>query len=442
MLGQVSSAIASIASFFNLESITNDLLKGRAIGSCTIKRQRRNMDTYIGGMNDRNFRRKYRMTKEAFWTLLDIIERHLPSSGEKRKRGAVPNGPITKAARLSMALRYFSGGDPLDIAEVHGVSEIEPLESVWNVVDAIHKSPELDIVFPETHDAQMQCAQGFKAKSQIDIDCCVGAIDGMLVWLNKPNTNDQQVIGFGPTKFFCGRKMKYGLNMMGVCDSKRRFIWVEVNMPGAASDFYAFDESYLKTKLDAEGFLRPGLCLFGDNAYVNSSRMCTPWRNVSKGPKDAMNFYHSQLRINIECAFGILVHRWGMLRKPMPVNMSVGKISSLVLALCKLHNFCIDKRCEDVESPTESDVANITLDGGIFLPRMDNNRNAFWEYSAAEDRLDDLLDGGHHMDDHTETQRRQYRFEKDKPCDRILAEIVQMGYQRPELSSARLQANK
>jgi hypothetical protein len=174
---------------------------------------------------------------------------------------------------------------------------------------------------------------------------------------------------------------------------------------------------------------------------VNSSRMCTPWRNVSKGPKDAMNFYHSQLRINIECAFGILVHRWGMLRKPMPVNMSVGKISSLVLALCKLHNFCIDKRCEDVESPTESDVANITLDGGIFLPRMDNNRNAFWEYSAAEDRLDDLLDGGLHMDDHTETQRRQYRHEKDKPCDRILAEIVQMGYQRPELSSARLQAN-
>ena len=55
--------------------------------------------------------------------------------------------------------------------------------------------------------------------------------------------------------------------MMGVCDSRRRFIWMEVNMPGAASDFCAFDESALKQKLEAEGFLRPGLCLFGDNAF-------------------------------------------------------------------------------------------------------------------------------------------------------------------------------
>ena len=135
----------------------------------------------------------------------------------------------------------------------------------------------------------------------------------MLVWTNKPTVRDQKVIGFGPTKFFCGRKMKYEVNMMGVCDSKRRFIWVEVNMPGAVSDFYAFDESALKQKLEAEGFLRPGLCLFGDNAYINSWYMCTPWRNVSSGPKDAMNFFHSQVRINIECAFGILVHRWGIL---------------------------------------------------------------------------------------------------------------------------------
>ena len=68
-----------------------------------------------------------------------------------------------------------------------------------------------------------------------------------------------------------------------------------------------------------------------------------------------------------------------MLRKPMPVNLTVGKISSLVLALCKLHNFCIDKNCEDVVCPTAGDIANITMDGGLFLPRMDNNRDAIWD---------------------------------------------------------------
>jgi hypothetical protein len=368
------------------------------------------------------------MSKEVFWTLLDIIEKHLPSTGKKRKRGATPNGPITKAARLSTALGYFAGGDLLDITEVHGVGEDKVTNSTWSVVDAIDKSPELDIKFPETHEEQVQCAQGFKYKSWILIDCCVGAIDGMLVWMNKPNITDQRIIGFGPTKFFCGRKMKYGLNMMDVCDSRRRFIWVEINMPGAASDFYAFDESVLKAKLESDGFLRPGLCLFDDNAYVNTPYMCILWRNVSRGPKDAMNFFRSQLRINIECAFGILVHRWGMLRKPMPVNLEVRKISSCVLALCKLHNYCIDKRCEEVKAPSDLDLFNIVMDGGLFLPRMDNSCNAFWEYSN-EDRLDALLDDGAHMDDHTQAQRRQYRHDTDKPCNKILAKVVKIGYE-------------
>lgn len=374
---------------------------------------------------------------------MDIIEHHLPSTGEKRnKPGGVPNGVVTKEARLSMAIRYFAGGDPLDIADIHGVSPIEVVRSVWDVVDAIHLSPELKITFPETWEEQTETMLGFKSKSRIGIDCCFGAIDGMLVWMNKPTVHDQLALGFGPTKFFCGRKMKYGLNMLGVCDSKRRFIWLEVRFPGAASDFYAFDDSHLKKKLDEVGFVRPGFCLFGDNAYVNSPYMCTTWRNVSSGPKDAYNYFHSQVRISIECAFGVLVHRWGVLRKPMPVNLSVLKISSMVLALGKLHNFCIDHGCEEMESPSARDVMNITMDGGLFFPRMDNRRDAVWEYDYninSADRMDDLLDGGEHTEDHTTAQRRKYRHDKDLPCHRILADVCKHDYERPEPSRRRMQ---
>ena len=382
------------------------------------------------------------MDKEAFWLLLDIVIPHLPSTGESNTSGGVPNGFITHAARLSMALRYFAGGDPLDISEVHGVSDDEPLTSVWYIVDAIHASSQLDINFPESYTAQAECVHGFKTKSSINIDCCLGAIDGMLVWMNKPNIADQANIGFGPSKFFCGRKMKYGLNMMGVCDSRRRFIWVEINMPGSASDFYAFDHSSLKKKLEREGFLRPGYCLFGDNAYVNAPYMCTPWRNVSSGPKDGMNFFHSSLRICIECSFGILVHRWGIMRKPMPVNLSVKKISSLVLAVCKLHNFCIDNASIGVPHPDDEDILNIAVDGGIFLPRMDNNREFVWECDSNvyshNDRLNDLLDGGAHMDDHTRGQRRQYKADRDLPCFHILSYFEEHALEHPAYSAQRL----
>eukprot|EP00804_Cyclotella_cryptica_P015677 CCRYP_003650-RA/>CCRYP_003650-RA protein AED:0.33 eAED:0.23 QI:0/0/0/1/0/0/2/0/233 len=199
LLGKVSSAVVSVASFFLAEdqAFQTSIHAGRDIGSSNVKRIRTNMDIYICRMPERSFQCKYRMNKEAFWTLLEIIERNLPNTCEKRKRGAVPNGPISRAARLSMALRYFSGGHPLDIADLHGVAD-----------DEVLNTPELNITFPEIYHDQIECAQGFNVKSRIDIDCCVGCIDGMLVWMNQPGAKDQKVIGFGPTKFFCGRKKK------------------------------------------------------------------------------------------------------------------------------------------------------------------------------------------------------------------------------------------
>ncbi|EJK56513.1 hypothetical protein THAOC_23584, partial [Thalassiosira oceanica] len=225
-------------------------------------------------------------------------------------------------------------------------------QAFWEVVDAIHQTSSLDIKFPESRFEQAEIARGFKRKSSIGIDCCVGAIDGILIWIHKPSDSDAESIGFGPIKFFCGRKKKYGLNMQGVCDANGYFLDVEIRFPGAASDFYAFDESALKKKLEESGFLKSisgssfatTYCLFGDNAYVQSPYMVVPWRKVGAGAKDAYNFYQSQLRINIECAFGMLVHRWGMLRKPVPNNITVLRTTRLVLALCKLHNYCITRR--------------------------------------------------------------------------------------------------
>ena len=322
-------------------------------------------------------------------------------------RGATTNGPITHASRLSMSLRYFAGGDPLDISCIHGVKDSEVLDSVWDIVDAIHKLSQLDIVFPESHLQQLEISRGFKAKSSIRINNCVGAIDGILIWINKPSIVDEQAIRFGPAKFFCGRKKKFGLNMQATCDVNRMFLDVEIKFPGTACDYYAFNESALKQKLERKGFLHPGLCLFGDNAYVQTPYMCTPFRNVTSGDKDAYNFFQSQVRINVECAFGMLVHRWGILRKPIAVNITVQKTTSLVLALCKLHNFSIAQRDTDIEQTHSSDIGSIVVEnGGLYLPRVDAGGDVSWEYDVqinSLDRLTALMDGGDHRDDHTKS---------------------------------------
>eukprot|EP01082_Thalassiosira_pseudonana_P002254 g2382.t1 g2382 contig11:1356972-1357988(+) len=281
--------------------------QGRVLGAVTVKRQRLAVEDYCQMLSDKHFRRRYRMGKESFWNLLHIVGDNLPSTGENRKNGCVPNGPISHAAHLSMALRIAAGADPLDVATNHGVNDNQPMVSFWLVMDAIHKSPQLDIQFPTLHEEQKKVAKEFESKSSIGISCCVGAIDGILIWIHKPSDSDCDMLGFGQTKFFCGRKKKFGLNMQAVCDAKRRFLWVDIRYPGTTSDFFAFDQSSLKDKLEQPGFLHSGLCLFGDAAYANSSYMCSPFRSAT-GTQDDFNFFQSQLRITIECAFGMLVH--------------------------------------------------------------------------------------------------------------------------------------
>jgi len=120
---------------------------------------------------------------------------------------------------------------------------------------------------------------------------------------------------------------------------------------GSSADCLAFEASELHKRLEnglmhcADGNER--YVLFGDNAYLNTPYMATPFTNVASDPnrvaEDSYNYYHSQLRIRVECAFGMLVQRWGILRMVMPQTLSVSKIVAMVNALAKLHNFCVDE---------------------------------------------------------------------------------------------------
>jgi hypothetical protein len=73
----------------------------------------------------------------------------------------------------------------------------------------------------------------------------------------------------------------------------------------------------LSSRLE-DGLLKNGYTLFGNNGYLNSSCKATPYANVLGNPnkksKDNYNFLHLQLRIRVECSFGMLVARWGILQ--------------------------------------------------------------------------------------------------------------------------------
>jgi len=74
----------------------------------------------------------------------------------------------------------------------------------------------------------------------------------------------------GAMKFMCGRKKKFGLNMQAACDARCHFVDVTIDTPGVTSDFLSFEMSNFSKTIKMPGFLAPGLCIFGNAAYINS----------------------------------------------------------------------------------------------------------------------------------------------------------------------------
>jgi DDE superfamily endonuclease len=430
--------------------------RGRRVGSNIHFRVRRSIESVHQELGAELFRRAYRMTYPTFLELhrqleaqMLIIHKEYQDDGtfqRKQRRGKtkrrdrnkwtrfVPNGAIPSLTRLAIALRYFAGGSLYDLCPLFGIGRTDAFRSVWMVVEATHRTNLFNLVFPADHDAQRELASQFSTRSQVGFDCCVGAVDGILIWILKPSPKCCIESKCDASKFFCGRKHKFGLNCQAVADFRGRFLDMSIKYPASTSDCLAFESSKLYDDLE-KGILAQGLCLFGDNAYINSPFIATPYPNVSGGYKDAYNFFHSQLRIRVECAFGMFVHRWGILRTAIPCGISIRKTTSLVLALAKLHNFCIDQDDISILPSTSVDAFRLATqtNGSVPLEDLDVDDDDMTDSNTTAPTQ--LLGGGEHFDDLPldvrQLSRRRYVGVR-LPRELLAEDIVrENNYRRP-----------
>lgn len=368
-------------------------------------------------------RRAYRMNYQSFLRLHEKLSTGIQAASriilkyelkglasENSKPSPIPNGPISTKVCLAVALRYFAGGSPYDIMSmsVYGISHTAIMDSVWSVVEAVNLVPEFQIEYPKSHTEQMNIARGFEQASAVGFTNCAGAVDGVLIWILKPTEKDESSAGIGRKKFLCGGKGKFGLNCQAVSDVSGRILDISIVCGGVLSDCMAFASDLFRQLED--GLLHKSLVLFGDNAYLNSHFMATPYPNVSSVSKDDYNFYHSQLRIRVECCFGMLGKRWGILQAAIPKNISISRTISLVHALAKLHNFCINERHGSNYNVTTNEMVPDSLE-------QDNDHLMMQSEGCVTMDADDnngvlvprgLMNGGHHFDDMPRALRKTH----------------------------------
>jgi hypothetical protein len=281
------------------------------------------------------FRRHIRMDYSSFEQLLGYIRDKI---SVKEDMAALRGGVIIPEVRLYAVLRWLAGGSYTDILYFCGISKAAFYSVLWSTIAAINRAVELDIKFPSTTEDCLVAAKGFRSISTGEVvDACVCVVDGYHLQIRPPSKTETGNI----RSFYSGHYSSYGLNVQGACDHLCRFVFLGVAAPGVVGDREALFQCPLGDMIEN----LPGLFFaIGDCAYTPTEHLVPIFGGpLATVPANSnFNFYASQCRIRIEMAFGLMVQKWGILKRPLTCRLA--NVRHVVIGIARLHNYCINER--------------------------------------------------------------------------------------------------
>jgi hypothetical protein len=108
--------------------------------------------------------------------------------------------------------------------------------------------------------------------------------------------------------------------VQAACEAQSHYVYVCVLCPGGTGDSRVYQACELRHFFDG---LSSYFYAVADNAYTLSEHLIIPYCGVDKldKSKDVCSFYLSQLRIRVEQAFGLLVCKWRIFKKPIELKL-------------------------------------------------------------------------------------------------------------------------
>lgn len=170
---------------------------------------------------------------------------------------------------------------------------------------------------------------------------------------------------------------------------------VDIGAPGRLSDSGVFRQSQMGQGFEHNLFSLPmheenlPYVLVGDEAFPLTSYLMRPYsrRNYLDISQKVFNYRLSRARRVVENAFGLLVAKWRIFRKPILASES--SVKKIIQACICLHNFLLLRNSEadniissddDFASTTEG-LLDVTRAGtNTFSQQVGNIRNQFKDY--------------------------------------------------------------
>lgn len=338
---QISEAEAEEEDIYELCSVAACIL-AKKFRCSPLFRERMNWQSHVNHLlKEGSFRSFYRMQYESFCELVRLLSPSLMVSVKQGRNRNQGGDHVYVELIVHVMLRYLAGGSYHDIRVTAGLAKSTFFSCLHRGVKAVNNCKELALKFPTLASELKESAMNFAAKSHGgSLDGCIAALDGWLCRIQVPPAAETM----NKASYFSGHYQCHGLNVQAACDAACRFIFLSIRCPGGTGDSKAFYGTRLATFL-AE--ISPGYYVVADNAYTLSATLLIPYSGNDKRypAKDVFNFYLSQLRIKIEQAFGMMVNKWRVFKKPSELKLSF--IPSVVECAMRLHNFCIDRRETD-----------------------------------------------------------------------------------------------
>lgn len=327
---------------------------GRIIPNRHGNKLRRRLDwaAHVRDLTGQEFVRRYKLPPKAFRALVRKLSPALRKDPKYARNAGTE--PIAVVLNVALTLRFLAGARMIELVDIFGLDAATVRKTAAEVVVQINMHHRFPIQSAEDlSPAALQAhADTMYARNKGTLHGCIGALDGMCVRILKPRLTCTP----NPLHYL-NRKGFFSMNLQAIADGDRRFLYMSLATAGGTHDSLAWSVSSLGHHL-RNCPLPEGFWIAGDDAYACSSSLVSPYSSQAcrkDNTKDDFNHYLSKSRINVECAFGILVRRFGVLRIPM--GYSLKNIAAITEACMKLHNICIDNLVEETK-PLEEDCTH------------------------------------------------------------------------------------